>query len=206
LKQGGEVIYEAISDIHSSGHACREELKLLHRLVKPELFMPVHGEYRNLKRHSDLAVSVGMKPDDIFIMENGDVLEIGRDRARISGKVKSGHLLVDGLGVGDVGRIVLRDRKHLSRDGLIIAVVTVEKSTGEVIAGPDIVSRGFVYVKESENLMKRIRENVLDELSQYDLSSIDHNSMIKIIRRRLRDLLYRETKRNPMILPVIMEI
>lgn len=206
LKRGADVIYEAISDIHSSGHACREELKLIHSLVKPELFMPVHGEYRNLKRHADLAVEVGMRRDDTFIMENGDVLEIDGKTARVAGKVRSGHLLVDGLGVGDVGRIVLRDRKHLSMDGLIIAVVTIEKSTGEIIAGPDIVSRGFIYVKESENLIKRIRDNVLDELMQYDLSSIDHNSINRIIRRRLKDLLYKETKRNPMILPVIMEI
>lgn len=206
LKRGAEVIYEAISDIHSSGHACKEELKLLHSLVKPDLFMPVHGEYRNLKRHADLAVSIGMDMKDIFIMENGKVLEIDENTALVEQSVRSGHLLVDGLGVGDVGRIVLRDRKHLSQDGLIIVVLTVEKATGEIIAGPDIITRGFVYVKESEQLINIIRDSIAGELGQYDLASLGYNSIKNIIRRKLRELLYRETKRNPMILPVIMEI
>lgn len=206
LKRGAEVIYEAISDIHSSGHACKEELKLVHSLVKPELFMPVHGEYRNLKRHADLAVSIGMNMENIFIMENGKVLEIDENTAKVEQKVKSGQLLVDGLGVGDIGRIVLRDRKHLSEDGLIIVVITMEKSSGEIIAGPDIITRGFVYVKESEQLISEIKNSMAEELGQYDLASLSFNSIKNIIRKKLRELLYRETKRNPMILPVIMEI
>ncbi|MFO7611744.1 MAG: ribonuclease J, partial [Clostridia bacterium] len=206
LKKGGDVIYEALHEIHSSGHACREELKLIHSLTKPDLFMPIHGEFRHLKRHSDLAKSIGMADKDIFIMENGKVLEIDEYSAAIKGTVPSGYLMVDGLGVGDVGNIVLRDRKHLSQDGLITIVVTIEKSTGEIIAGPDVITRGFVYVKESELLINTIREKTSEALYGLDLAAMDYNAIKNVIRKKLREFLYKETKRNPMILPIIMEI
>lgn len=206
LKKGAEVIYESISEIHSSGHACKEELKLIHNLVNPDYFMPVHGEFRHLKRHSDLAQSIGMKEKNIFIMEKGMVLEIGDKKAAISETVQNGYLMVDGLGVGDIGNVVLRDRKHLSQDGLITVVVTIERTSGEIIAGPDIITRGFVYVKESEELINEIKQKTYDALSEHDLSSLDFNAMKNIIRKKLREYLYRKTKRNPMILPIIVEI
>ena len=148
FKKGADVIYEALADIHVSGHACQEELKLMHRLVKPKYFMPVHGECRHLKQHANLAQSLGMAKENTLIMEIGQVLEINSSEARINGNVLSGKVLVDGLGIGDVGNVVLRDRKHLSEDGLIIFVVTVQKETGSIVTGPDVISRGFVYVRE----------------------------------------------------------
>ncbi len=206
LKKGAEVIYESISEIHSSGHACKEELKLIHNLVRPDYFMPVHGEFRHLKRHGDLAHSIGMKEKNIFIMEKGQVLEISEKYAAVKEEVTSGYLMVDGLGVGDIGNVVLRDRRHLSQDGLITVVVTVEKASGEIIAGPDIITRGFVYVKESEELINEIKDRTFNALSKHDLSALDFNSMKNIIRRELREFLYKKTKRRPMILPIIMQI
>lgn len=206
LKKGAEVIYESIEEIHSSGHACKEELKLIHNLARPDYFMPVHGEFRHLKRHGDLAKDIGMKEKNIFIMENGMVLEIDEKKAVLEETVQSGYLLVDGLGVGDVGNIVLRDRKHLSQDGLVTVVVTIEKATGEIIAGPDIITRGFVYVKESEKLIESIKVKTYDVLSKHNLRSLDVNAMKYILRKELREYLYKKLKRNPMILPVIMEI
>jgi ribonuclease J len=160
FKKGANVIYESLAEVHVSGHACQEELKLIHNLVKPKFFMPVHGEYRHLKQHANLAGNLGMPMENIFLMEIGKVLELTSDSARINGSVTAGRVLVDGLGVGDVGNIVLRDRKHLSQDGLIVIVITTEKETGQVIAGPDIISRGFVYVRESEDLIDKVREIV----------------------------------------------
>lgn len=206
LKKGADVIYESISEIHSSGHACREELKLIHNLVRADYFIPVHGEFRHLKRHGDLAHSIGMKNKDIFIMEKGQVLEIGEKSAHIKEQVQSGYLMVDGLGVGDIGNVVLRDRKHLSQDGLITVVVTVEKASGEIIAGPDVITRGFVYVKESEDLINEIKDRTFFALRGHDLSALDFNAMKNIIRSELRNFLYMKTKRRPMILPIIMEI
>lgn len=206
LKKGAEVIYESISEIHSSGHACREELKLIHNLTRPDYFMPVHGEFRHLKRHGDLAHSIGMKHKNIFIMDKGQVLEISDKSAHVKEEVQNGYLMVDGLGVGDVGNIVLRDRKHLSQDGLITVVVTVEKASGEIIAGPDVITRGFVYVKESEALINEIKDRTFFALRDHDLSALDFNAMKNIIRRELREFLYKKTKRRPMILPIIMEI
>lgn len=206
LKKGAEVIYESISEIHSSGHACKEELKLLHSLVRPDYFMPVHGEFRHLKRHSDLAQSIGMDKKDIFIMDKGKVLEISEHGASLGKQVHSGYLMVDGLGVGDVGTVVLRDRRHLSQDGLITIVVTVERASGEIIAGPDVITRGFVYVKESEELINEIKDKAYNALIEYDLSILDFNSMKNIISSALREFLYKKTKRRPMILPIIMEI
>ncbi|HHV28696.1 ribonuclease J [Acetivibrio mesophilus] len=207
FKKGAEVIYESLADIHVSGHASQEELKLIHRLIKPKFFFPVHGEYRHLKRHANLAVELGMSPENIFIMDIGKVLELTNDSAKVNGSVNSGRVLVDGLGVGDVGNIVLRDRKHLSQDGLIVIVITIEGDTGNVVAGPDVISRGFVYVRESEDLMEQIREVCKAALQKCeDKKKNDWSTKKSIIRDALRDYLYERTKRRPMILPIIMEV
>jgi ribonuclease J len=207
FKKGANVIYESIAEIHVSGHACQEELKLIHTLLKPKYFMPVHGEYRHLKKHSLLAQRLGMEEANIFIGDIGQVLELGQDSARINGNVASGQVLVDGLGVGDVGNIVLRDRKHLSQDGILTVVVTIEKDTGSVIAGPDIISRGFVYVRESEDLMEQARNIVKKSLEKCLTNQVTEWSGIKSsIKDDLREFLYEKTKRKPMILPIIMEI
>ncbi|MDP4145391.1 MAG: ribonuclease J [Bacillota bacterium] len=204
FKKGAEVIYE---DVHVSGHACQEELKLIHTLVKPRFFIPVHGEYRHLKQHGELAEKLGMSKSNIAIIENGDVIEVSRDLIRKNGTVVSGQVFVDGLGVGDVGNIVLRDRKHLSQDGILTVVVTIEKESGAVIAGPDIISRGFVYVRESEDLMDEAREIVKDALRKCEENHVTEWATIKSnIKEVLRLFLYEKTKRKPMILPIIMEI
>jgi len=209
FKKGANVIYESLAAIHVSGHACQEEIKLIHRLVKPKYFMPVHGEYRHLKQHANLAHELGMPMDHIFIMDIGKVLELTHDSAKIVGNVPAGRVFVDGLGVGDVGNIVLRDRKHLSQDGLIVIVITTDKETGSLIAGPDIVSRGFVYVRESENLMEQAREvakNALMKCNGNGNRKSDWSAIKSTIKDDLGSFLYEKTKRNPMILPIIMEI
>lgn len=207
FKKGAKVIYEALADIHVSGHACQEELKLIHSLIKPKYFIPVHGEYRHLKQHGNLAHELGMPKENIFIMDIGNVLEITDGVAKLNGSVPSGRVLVDGLGVGDVGNIVLRDRKHLSQDGLIVVVISIESSTGELVAGPDVISRGFVYVRESEDLMEEIREISRRALLKCDeRKKSDWATKKSIIRDALRDYLYEKTKRRPMILPIIMEV
>jgi ribonuclease J len=207
FKKGANVIYESLSETHVSGHARQEELKLLHTLLKPKFFMPAHGEYRHLKQHSILAEKLGMEKKNIFIMDIGQVLEVSKDTAKISGNVTAGQVLVDGLGVGDVGNIVLRDRKHLSQDGILTVVVTIEKESGKVIAGPDIISRGFVYVRESEDLMEDAREIVRKALDRCLQNQIREWSALKSgIKEELREYLYQKTKRKPMILPIIMEI
>jgi ribonuclease J len=207
FKKGANVVYESLADIHVSGHACQEELKLIHTLVKPKYFMPVHGEYRHLKQHSLLAQKLGMDEDNIFIADIGQVLEITHNGAKINGNVTAGQVLVDGLGVGDVGNIVLRDRKHLSQDGILTVVVTIEKETGKVIAGPDIISRGFVYVRESEDLIEESKKIVKKVLDNCVMNQIKDWATIKSnIKDELKTYLYEKTKRNPMILPIIMEI
>jgi len=207
FKKGAEVIYESLAEIHVSGHACQEELKLIHSLVKPKFFFPVHGEYRHLKQHANLAHKLGMPMERIFIMDIGKVLELTEDSAKINGNVASGKVLVDGLGVGDVGNIVLRDRKHLSQDGLIVVVITLEGDSGNVVAGPDIISRGFVYVRESENLMEEVKEVTKQALVKCEeKKKNDWASKKNIIKDTLRDYLYEKTKRKPMILPIIMEV
>lgn len=207
FEKGAEVIYESLAEVHVSGHACQEELKLMHILAKPKYFIPVHGEYRHLMRHGKLAESLGMSRENILIGQNGTVFEFGKDYGKINGSVQSGRVLVDGLGVGDVGNIVLRDRKHLAEDGLMIVVVTITKEDGKVVAGPDIISRGFVYVRESEDLMDEAREIVRNVLDECEQQNIREWSMLKgAIRDGLKDFLYQETKRRPMILPIIMEV
>ncbi|MDN5276936.1 MAG: ribonuclease [Clostridiales bacterium] len=207
FQRGANVIYESLADVHVSGHACQEELKLIHTLVKPKFFVPVHGEFRHLKQHALLAESLGMPGDNIFLVDIGTVLELTHNSCRVAGTVTAGRVLVDGLGVGDVGNIVLRDRKHLSQDGLIVVVVTISRETGGVIAGPDIISRGFVYVRESEGLIEQARQVVKETLDKCEQQNITDWATLKTnIRDELRNFLYEKTKRNPMILPIIMEI
>ena len=206
FKQGADVIYETLADIHVSGHARQEELKLMHRLVKPKYFMPVHGEFRHLKQHSNLAQSLGMSEQDIFLMENGQVLELSRKKAQITGSVQSGSILIDGLGIGDVGNIVLRDRKHLSEDGLIV-VVAVLNSKGKVVCEPDVISRGFVYVKEAETLMDEMRVIAKESIEKgMNKKKNSYNAIKNSIKDELCSYVYQKTKRKPMILPVIIEI
>ncbi len=206
MKIGAEVVYSSLADVHVSGHACQEEQKLLISLVKPKYFIPVHGEYRQLIAHSETAKMVGVEPQNIFMLTNGRILELGEDTAKLTGTVPFGKIMVDGLGVGDVGNIVLRDRQHLSQDGLIIIVLTMD-STGEVIAGPDVISRGFVYVRESENLMDDVKRVVRDEIRKCGEKHIKDWATIKsALKDNLRDYVYQKTKRNPMILPIIMEV
>lgn len=207
LKSGADVIYDGLKDVHVSGHARQEEIKLLHALVKPKFFVPVHGEYKHLKAHQQLALQLGMPKENVFLMGIGDVLELNRDKARLNGTVQAGQVLVDGLGVGDVGNIVLRDRKHLSQDGLMIVVVSMEKESGSLLSGPDIISRGFVYVRESEALIEEAKNVVRDALNKCEQKQVNEWSFIKtLIKDTLRDFLWHKTKRSPMILPIIMEI
>lgn len=206
-KLGAEVIYNQLADVHVSGHACQEELKLMLSLVRPKYFMPVHGEYRFLKKHGELAVSIGTPKENIFIMENGRILEIDEKGARLSTQVQSGMVLVDGLGVGDVGNIVIRDRQLLSENGMIIIVVSLDRKTARVVSGPDIVTRGFVYVRESETLMEEIREIARKELEKCENQGIRDWSTIKSnLRETLIRYIYSKTKRQPMILPILMDV
>lgn len=207
LRQGAEVIYEATSGIHVSGHPSQEELKLLHNLIRPKFFIPVHGEYRHLVKHAKLAQDMGMPRENIFVAENGQVLEFTADKGAIASKIASGNVLVDGLGVGDVGNIVLRDRRQLSQDGILIVVVTMDKQRACVVAGPDIVSRGFVYVRESEQLMDDARDKVKQALEKCEQNGVTEWAAIKSnVRDALGKYLYERTRRRPMILPIIMEI
>ena len=207
FERGARVVYNDIADIHVSGHAAQEDLKLINRMVKPKFFMPVHGEYRMLKRHATLAQELGMPEQNIFVMQTGQVLELDRNSARVTTTVPTGNVLVDGLGVGDVGNIVLRDRKHLSEDGLMIVVVTISKEDGKVLAGPDIISRGFVYVRESEDLMDGAKNIIKDVLNECEEKNIKEWAYLKNnIKENLKEYLYIKTKRNPMILPIIMEV
>ncbi|MBC8016671.1 MAG: ribonuclease J [Sporomusaceae bacterium] len=207
LRQGAEVIYEKASGVHVSGHASQEELKLMHNLIRPKFFIPVHGEFRHLVKHSKIAQELGMPKDHIFISENGQVLEFTPEKGSVAGKVTAGIVLVDGLGVGDVGNIVLRDRRQLSQEGILIVVITMDKQSGCVLAGPDIVSRGFVYVRESEQLMDEAKSKVRQTLEKCELNNITEWSMIKsTVRDTLGKYLYEKTRRRPMILPIIMDV
>ena len=201
--KGANVIFQ---DAHVSGHACQEELKLIYSLVKPKYAIPVHGEYRHLKAHAEVAQSLGIPKENIFLMYSGDVMELDEDGAAVTGKVHTGAIMVDGLGVGDVGNIVLRDRQHLSEDGIMVVVLTLEKRTNQLLSGPDIVSRGFVYVRESEDLMGEAREVVEEALDGCLSKNISDWGKIKsTIKDALGDYVWKKTKRRPMILPIIME-
>ena len=202
-QKGANVIFQ---DAHVSGHACEEEIKLIYSLVHPHYAIPAHGEYRHLKAQAKIAESLGIPKDNIFIMESGDVLELDMDSANVTDKVQTGAILVDGLGVGDVGNIVLRDRQHLAEDGIMIVVMTLERHSNVVLAGPDIVSRGFVYVRESENLMgdaRRVVEEALDSCLENHVT--DWGKIKNTVKDALGDFLWKKTKRRPMILPIIME-
>lgn len=207
FKLGADVVYERSEGIHVSGHASQEELKLMQNLVRPKFFIPVHGEYRHLIKHAKLANEVGVPKENIFVIENGDIVELTATEGKVNGKVTSGRVLVDGLGVGDVGNIVLRDRKQLSQDGILIIVVTIDKATNTVVSGPDIVSRGFVYVREADDLMDAAKHKVNLALNKCVQSgSADWSSIKFAIRDALGRFLYEKTRRRPMILPIIMEV
>ena len=207
MQIGAEVVYSALEDVHVSGHACQEEQKLILALTKPKYFIPVHGEYRHLIAHSETAKLMGIPKENIFKLENGKILEMDKNSAEFTGMVQSGIILVDGLGIGDVGNVVLRDRQHLSQDGLIIVVLTMNGGSGEVIAGPDVISRGFVYVRESENVMDEIKSVVRHEVHKCEEQGIRDWATIKnSIRENLREYIFSKTKRNPMIIPIVMEI
>ena len=208
MQIGAEVVYSALEDVHVSGHACQEEQKLIIALAKPKYFIPVHGDYRHLIAHSETAKMLGIPKENIFMLENGKVLELNKYEAEFNKEtVPSGKLLVDGLGVGDVGNVVLRDRQHLSQDGLIIVVLTLNGATGEVVAGPDVISRGFVYVKDSENIMENIKHEVRKQVKECEAREITDWTTIKnIVRDNLRDYVFTKTKRNPMVIPIIMEV
>ena len=203
---GANVIYNRIADVHASGHACQEELKLIQAIVKPKYFIPVHGEYRMLQRHAQLAIDMGMPEDHAIILELGQALELSEDEANITGPIPVGSVMVDGLGVGDVGNVVLRDRRHLSQDGLIIVVVGVSKETGRVTSGPELISRGFVYVRENEELISGARNVAMNVLRRYDhIEQRDWTSIKNGIKDEMHTYLFDLIKRNPMILPIIME-
>ena len=206
-EKGAKVIYEAIEDIHVSGHACEQELRLIQALLKPKFFVPVHGEYRHLLSHSKIAENMGINKSNIFILEIGDVLELARNKAEITNKVPAGRVLIDGLGVGDIGNIVLRDRKNLAKDGIITVVIVINKESKTVISGPDIITRGFVYVRDSEELMREIRRIVSKSVERCLDNDVTGWSEIKsAIRREVNTYVYTKMKRKPMVLPVITEI
>ena len=207
MQIGAEVVYSSLADVHVSGHGCQEEQKLMLSLVKPKYFMPVHGEYRQLIAHAETAEKLGIPHENIFIMKNGKVLEIGEKEAKITGTVQAGKVMVDGLGIGDVGNIVLKDRQHLSQDGLIIIVLAMDAATGEIVSGPEIISRGFVYVRESENLMEEMKEIIREELSKLEENHVTDWAVIKLtIKDTLKDFLAKKNRRNPMVLPIILEV
>lgn len=207
FKIGAEVIYKALADVHVSGHACAEELKMILALTKPKYFIPVHGEHRHLVFHKQLAEKIGMADEDVFILSNGSVLEFDENGARVSGTVHSGKILVDGLGVGDVGNIVLRDRKLLAQDGLIIVVASVDSKTGQLISGPDIISRGFVYVREAEDIIDHVREVARESFEKCNKNGNNDWTTVKAtVKNNISKYIYETTNRSPMILPIIMDV
>ena len=204
FRKGADVIFQ---DTHVSGHACQEEIKLIYTLVKPKYAIPVHGEYKHLRAQAKIAENLGIPKDDIFILSSGDVLEVSEEKARVTGKVPVGSILVDGLGVGDVGNIVLRDRQHLAEDGILIVVMALDRVDGYLVSGPDIVSRGFVYVRESDELMDEARQLVNDTLEELlDKGVTDWGKLKTATKDVLSDYVWKKTKRSPMILPIIMEV
>ena len=207
MKLGADVVYEKMYEVHVSGHACQEELKMIMGIVKPKYFIPVHGELKHLRKHAGLALSMGIPKENILIADNGRVAEISKKALRCTSTVPAGRVFVDGYGVGDVGSIVLRDRKHLAQDGLVIVAVCIDRESGMIVSGPDVVTRGFVYVKESEELINAAREVAVEAIeAQTDGGYFDWNSIKASLRDEISHLMYERTKRSPMILPVIMEV
>ena len=206
-EKGADVIYNTIKDIHVSGHACEQELRLIHALLKPKFFMPIHGEYKHLIGHAKIAENMGMDKSNIFILDTGDILELARTKAQINGKASSGRILIDGIGVGDVGNVVLRDRKNLAEDGIITVVIAIDRQNKTILSGPDIITRGFVYVRDSEQLIRDIRGIVVKSVERCFNNNITQWSDIRnTIRREIDNFVYTKMKRKPMILPVITEI
>ena len=206
FRKGADVVYKALADVHVSGHACQEELKMMLALTRPKYFVPVHGEYRHLQQHARLAEQVGVNPKNIFISDLGKVLEFSDKGAKFNGTVPAGRVLVDGLGVGDVGSVVLRDRRLLAEDGLIVVVLTLSAEDSAVLSGPDIVTRGFVYAKEAEDLIEQLRQQALDTVEDcLDNRITDWATIKSSIRSALSEYLFKKTRRSPMILPVLME-
>lgn len=206
FRKGADVVYEDLEEVHVSGHAYQEELKLIHTLVKPKFFMPVHGEFRHLKHHYDLAQKLGMNKDNIFILETGDVLELNEEECKKEGRVKTGAVFVDGLGVGDVGSVVLRDRKHLANDGMLTIVVVIERESLSIVSGPDIITRGFVYVKQSEELIKALKTLAEDEVEKCLEEGVIEWYVLKAsIKKTIENYVFEKTKRRPTIIPIIME-
>ena len=206
MKLGADVVYEKMYEVHVSGHACQEELKMIMGIVKPKYFIPVHGELKHLRKHAGLALSMGIPKENILIADNGRVAEISKKALRCTSTVPAGRVFVDGYGVGDVGSVVLRDRKHLAQDGLVIVAVCIDRESGMIVSGPDVVTRGFVYVKESEELINAAREVAVEAIeAQTDGGYFDWNSIKASLRDEISHLMYERTKRSPMILPVIME-
>ena len=204
---GVSVFHDNEVEVHVSGHACQEEIKLMHALTKPKFFVPIHGEYKMLAMHKELALGMGESESDIFILDIGQVLEFDRDSAKVNGSVPAGRVLIDGYGIGDVGNIVLRDRKLLSQDGIIMVVAAVDTQAGLIVSGPDIVSRGFVYVRESEELMEEAREICLEAIEDcFDRNVTDWNGLKNTIKEDLSRHLYARTKRKPMVLPIILNV
>ena len=204
---GAEVIYEAMAEVHVSGHACQEEIKLFHTLVNPKYFIPVHGEYRMLWQHAELAESLGMPRENIVIPVMGNVIEMNQDGVAITGTIPTGEVLIDGLGIGDVGNVVLRDRKHLSQDGLIIVAMAFDRTNGILVSGPDVISRGFVYVRENEDIIESTRDIVRSIIASYDhIEGSDWASIKNRIKDELHRYIYEKIKRNPMILPIIVDL
>ena len=207
MKLGADVVYEKMYEVHVSGHACQEELKMIMGIVKPKYFIPVHGELKHLRKHAGLALSMGIPKENILIADNGRVAEISKKALRCTSTVPAGRVFVDGYGVGDVGSVVLRDRKHLAQDGLVIVAVCIDRESGMIVSGPDVVTRGFVYVKESEELINSAREVAVEAIeAQTDGGYFDWNSIKASLRDEISHLMYERTKRSPMILPVIMEV
>ena len=206
MKIGAEVVYSALQNVHVSGHACQEEQKLILSLAKPKYFFPVHGEYRQLMAHRDTAIEIGIPKENILLTNNGKIIELNDEGCEFAGAVQSGRVMVDGLGVGDVGNVVLRDRQHLSSDGLIVIVMSIDQA-GLVVSGPDVISRGFVYVKESENLMEDVKSFIKEEMLIMEERHItDWSSIKSTLKDDVRDFIFQRTKRNPMILPILMEV
>ena len=206
MKIGAEVVYSALQNVHVSGHACQEEQKLILSLAKPKYFFPVHGEYRQLMAHRDTAIEIGIPKENILLTNNGKIIELNDEGCEFAGAVQSGRVMVDGLGVGDVGNVVLRDRQHLSSDGLIVIVMSIDQA-GLVVSGPDVISRGFVYVKESENLMEDVKSFIKEEMLIMEERHVtDWSSIKSTLKDDVRDFIFQRTKRNPMILPILMEV